>query len=99
MLVVVQHRINDPQTAFARGERLIKNEGAPRGVRGLQFYPSTDGSAVTCLWEAESVQSVQEYVDATLGDSSENTCFEVDASQAFAEQPTGLRRSPASVAS
>lgn len=40
MYVVVQHRITDPQTAFARGERLIKNEGAPAGVRGLQFYPA-----------------------------------------------------------
>ena len=47
MYVVVQHQIKDPQTAFSRGEKLIKNEGAPEGVRGLQFYPSTDGSAVT----------------------------------------------------
>ena len=52
MYVVVQHQITDPQTAFSRGEKLIKNEGTPEGVRGLQFYPSTDGSAITCLWEA-----------------------------------------------
>lgn len=39
MYVVVQHRIKDPQTAFARGEKLIKNEEAPEGVRGLQFLP------------------------------------------------------------
>jgi hypothetical protein len=95
MYVVVQHQIKDPQTAFARGEKLIKNEGAPDGARGLQFYPSTDGSAVTCLWEADSVDAIQEYVDATLGDSSLNTCYEVDAEQAFAERPLGL---PASAA-
>jgi hypothetical protein len=47
--VVVQHQFKDPRTAFARGEKRIKNEGAPAGVRGLQFYPSTDGSAATCL--------------------------------------------------
>jgi hypothetical protein len=95
MYVVVQHQIKDPETAFARGERLIKSEGAPAGVRGLQFYPSADRSAVTCLWEAHSVGSVQEYVDSTLGDSSVNTCYEVDAEQAFAERPLGL---PASAA-
>jgi hypothetical protein len=50
MYVVVQHQIKDPETAFTRGERLIKNEGAPAGVRGLQFYPSADRSAVTCPW-------------------------------------------------
>jgi hypothetical protein len=45
MYVVAQHQIKDPQAAFSRGERLIKGEGAPSGVRGLQFYPSRDGSA------------------------------------------------------
>ena len=95
MYVVVQHQIKDPQTAFSRGDRLIKNEGAPAGVRGLQFYPSRDGSAVTCLWEAPSVSLVQRYVDATLGDSSDNSCYDVDAEFAFARQPLGVRESAA----
>ena len=95
MYVVVQHRITDPATAFARGDRLIKNDGAPVGVRGLQFYPSRDGSAVTCLWEAPSVDAVQHYVDTTLGDSAENTCYEVDAAHAFASKPSGLVDAPA----
>jgi hypothetical protein len=95
MYVVVQHQIKEPEVAFPRGAKLIKNEGAPAGVRGLQFYPSRDGSAVTCLWEAPSVDAVQTYVDSTLGDSSENTCYEVDAEQAFARQPLGLREAAA----
>ena len=70
-------------------------QGAPKGVRGLQFYPSQDGSAITCLWEAETVESVQYYVDSTLGDSSENACYAVNAGQAFAERPSGLPVSPA----
>ncbi len=96
MYVVVLHDFQDPPTAFARGEKLVMNEGAPAGARGLQFYPSTAGTAASCLWEAESVESIQEYVDATLGDSSVNTCFEVDAEHAFAEQPLGLR-TPAAI--
>jgi hypothetical protein len=93
MYVVVQHKFRDPQAAFSRGERLIKNEGAPGGVRGLQFYPAKDGSGATCLWEADSVEDVQGYVDSTLGDSSENLCYEVDAEQAFARQPLGIPES------
>jgi hypothetical protein len=90
MYVVVRHQIKDPQIAFARGERLMRNEGAPEGVRVLQFLPSTERSEVTCLWEAGAVAPVQQYVDATLGESSINTCYEVDAEQAFAERPLGL---------
>jgi len=66
-------------------------------VRGLQFYPATDGSAATYLWESDSVEAVQEYVDSTLGDSSVNTCWEVDAEKAFAEQPLGSKRPQRSV--
>jgi hypothetical protein len=95
MYVVVQHDIKDPETAFSRGEKLIKGDGAPAGVRVLQFYPSRDQSAVTCLWEGESLGAVQDYVDTTLGDSSENGCYEVDPEQAFAQQPLGLQTSAA----
>jgi hypothetical protein len=33
MYVVVQHQIKDAKTAFSRGERLIRGDGAPPGVR------------------------------------------------------------------
>lgn len=94
MYVVVQHAIKDREKAFARGEKLMTSEDAPPGTRVLQFYPSEDASAVTCLWEAESVESVQRYVDSTLGDASENVCYSVEANQAFADRPSGLSASP-----
>ncbi len=98
MYVIVQHQIKDPQAAFSRGEKLMTGEGAPAGVRVLQFYPSSDGSAVTCLWEAGTVESVQHYVDTILGDSSENTSYQVNSLKAFAEPPAGHPASPAVVA-
>ncbi len=90
MLVVVQHRLTDPPTAFARGERLKRGEGAPDGGRVLAFLPSRDGALVTCLWESHSVEDVQTYVDETLGDSSVNLCYPVEMSAAFAELPQGI---------
>jgi hypothetical protein len=90
MYVVVQHRIRDADTAFQRGEKLIAGDGAPPEARVLQFYPSRDRSSVTCLWEAGSAAAIQQYVDSTLGDSSDNACFEVDGEQAFAERPQQL---------
>jgi hypothetical protein len=94
MYVVVQHRIKDPEIAFARGQRLISGQGAPESVKVLQFYPSQDRTTVTCLWESDSVESIQDWVDTTLGDSSENICYPVDADQAFAERPLGLPATP-----
>ena len=91
MYVVVHHQIRDPKRAFPRGEKLLSGDGAPDGVRVLQFYPAADGSLVTCLWEAPSVDSVQDYVDSTLGDASENACYQVDEEQALADQPSRIR--------
>ena len=94
MYVVAKHAIQDPETAFARGERLQVADGAPDGVRVLQFYPSVDATEVVCLWESPSVTPLQEYVDATMGDSTVNTFFEVAAEPAFSERPLGLAREP-----
>jgi hypothetical protein len=95
MYVIVLHEIKDAETAFARGEKLMKGEGAPAGTRVLQFYPSTDASTVVCLWESSSIDAVQKYCDATLGTSSVTTSFEVNADQAFSERPLGLPESAA----
>jgi hypothetical protein len=93
MYVVIQHRFTNTPLAFSRGEKLMKSEGAPAGAHVLQFYPARDGSGATCLYEATSVETLQQYVDTTLGDASVNTYYEVDAAQAFAQQPSGIRRS------
>jgi hypothetical protein len=90
MYVVAQHRLLNPEIAFQRGEKLLAGEGAPEGVRNLQFLPARDGSAVTCLWEAGSVEEIQSWVDGVLGDAAENHCYEVEVAEAFAERPEGL---------
>lgn len=99
MLVVVQHTLIDPESAFARGDRLQRSVGAPQGTRVLQFLPSTDGKLVTCLWESASVDDVQSYVDETLGDASVNLCYTVDEGAAFARAPEGIADRPAALAS
>jgi hypothetical protein len=98
MFVVVQHAIKDPEVAFTRGQRLMVNDGAPEGTEVMQFLPSEDGTAVTCLWTSDSVGSVQQYVDDVLGSSSDNFCYPVDVEHAFAAAPKGLGLPPVTVA-
>lgn len=83
MFIVVEHTVRDAAVAFARGQNLLEGRGAPAGVQVRKFYPSTDQSAVICLWEGTSLEEVRHYVDATLGDSTDNLYFEVDAEQAL----------------
>ena len=79
MFIVVHHTITVQEKAFARGQDLLAGNGAPTGVRVREFYPSRDKADVFCLWEGNSLEDVRGYVDATMGDSSQNAYFEVDA--------------------
>jgi hypothetical protein len=82
MFIVVHHQFTDPETAFVRGENLLAGTGAPSGVLVREFFPSRDKADAFCLWEGRSLEDVRDYVDATLGDSSRNTYWEVDAEMA-----------------
>jgi hypothetical protein len=77
MHVIIQHRIKDPEQFFAGDPEQVAN-GGPPGVRGRQFIVSRDKSAAVCLWEADSVENLRDYMDGLTGDSAENTYFEVD---------------------
>ena len=91
MHVVIQHRINDPEQFFAGDPEQVAN-GGPPGVRGRQFFVSQDKSTAVCLWEADSVESLREYMDGLTGDSAENTYFEVDGEMSMG-LPAGAQAS------
>ncbi len=82
MYVGVMHRIKDPEAMMERGKSLSDPASAPPGVVGHQFCPSTDLSVATCVWEADSIDAVRDLIDGTLGDSSENTYFEINTEYA-----------------
>jgi|Tabmets5t2r1_1033131.scaffolds.fasta_scaffold05162_2 hypothetical protein len=83
MYVAVVHQVKDAQAFLSRGERLDDPSNAPPGVVPRQFCPSTDLSTATCVWEADSLDAARNYVDSTLGDSSENTYFEINTEYAL----------------
>jgi hypothetical protein len=80
-IVLVQHRINDPDAFFAKSEEVIGN--APAGVGPRQFCPSEDHRTAVCLWEGPSVDAVRDYVDSVSHGIAENTYYVVDEQSAF----------------
>jgi hypothetical protein len=82
MYVAVQHRITDPDRFFSGDPQEVAENG-PNGVRGRQFCPSQDKTVAVCLWEGPSVDAVRDYLESIIGDSSENTYFEVDPEYAM----------------
>jgi hypothetical protein len=80
--IVVQHRINDPEKFFGLTQEVTG--GAPAGVRPRQFCPSEDKTAAVCLWEADTLEGLREYLDSMAGaEVTENTYYVVDEQFAF----------------
>ena len=82
MDVVVQHRITDPEKFFSMDAEEVAG-GGPPGVQGRQFFPSQDRSVAVCLWEADSIDTLRDYLDPATAGVSENTYFEVDRESAM----------------
>jgi hypothetical protein len=81
MYVIARHQIKDAD-AFLSVARMAA-EGAPPDVHGRQFCPSRDGAEAVCLWEADSLEIVREYLDSLIGDAGDNAYFEVDTAGAI----------------
>jgi hypothetical protein len=81
MYVITKHQIKDADAFFAAAR--MAAEGAPPGVYGRQFCPSRDGAEAVCLWEADSLEAVREYLDSLIGETSDNAYFEVDTRRAI----------------
>ena len=83
MQIVVIHRITDPDKFFSMDAEEVAG-GGPPDVQGRQFFPATgDRSQAVCLWEADSIDSLRDYLDPATEGAAENTYFEVDTDRAM----------------
>ena len=81
MNVVVQHRITDPEK-FASMDAEEVAGGGPSGVQLRQFLPAQDASMAFCVWDADSIDNLRNYLDPATAGVAENTYFEIDAETA-----------------
>lgn len=91
MYVVAKHRIKDAERFLSLAQ--LAAEQAPQGVYGRQFCPSRDRTEAVCLWEADSVETVKDYLDSLAGEASENEYFQVGIEHAIGmPEPIGVSR-------
>ncbi len=81
MIIVVAHRISNPEAFWAAAARELPN--LPAGIRIHGNFPDASGARATCLWEAESVDTLRAYLEDKTGAFAENDYMAVDASKAM----------------
>ena len=87
MFVAVQHTIYDPEKFWGKAGEMLPN--LPGNVKLHQCFPNKSGSRGICIWESESVQAIQTYLDGQVGSVSSNDYFEVENKDSVA-LPTAI---------
>ena len=82
MLVIAQHtKITDPQAFWAKAQAVIG--ATPEGSTVLSVFPSQDGKTGTCIWEAQSADQLQQFLDVASEGLATNFCYEVNEAVAM----------------
>jgi hypothetical protein len=80
MFVVIQHQVNDPKRFWQAPESFIQR--LPANLKLHSTYGNADGTRAVCLWECDSLQNLQTFIDNESRGMSQNEYFEVDEQKA-----------------
>lgn len=82
MYIVVNHNIINPEDFWASAQKNLPNlpEGGVRRV--LNIFPNKSLDKATCIWEADSIEALENYLKEKLGSSKSETCFQINEAAA-----------------
>jgi hypothetical protein len=81
MLVIAQHFIQNPDVFWDKAREVTSS--LPSELKIHSVFPSTDLKTGTCVWEAPSVEDVQQFLDNEVGNVSRNVCYEIKEEMAI----------------
>lgn len=74
MYVIVQHTISDPTNFLRQAEEA--NTKIPRNLTLHHVFSAPDGTKAVCVWEADSIAAVQNFLEPALGKFGRNEYYE-----------------------
>jgi len=83
MIIAVHHKINNPGEFWAAAQKSVPNLPEPGVKKVLTIFPSKDMTEAHCIWDADSIDTLNKYLRSKVRDWSNETYFEVDTSHAM----------------
>lgn len=88
MYVLIEHRISDPDSFFGTAESALSQ--MPPTIKLHHTFPTTDGTRAFCVWEADTINDVRDFIEPAVGQFSRNEYFEVPNKEGVVD-PSGKR--------
>jgi hypothetical protein len=83
MIIVVNHKINNPTDFWASAQKSLPELPAGGVQRVLQVMPNKDMNTATCVWEADSIETLDAYLRSKVQDWSTETYYELNSAAAM----------------
>lgn len=81
MLIIVHHNISNPAEFWKTAKELTDH--LPTSLKLHGVYPSKDAKSGTCLWQGNSAQEVQQFLDKHVGKFAKNFSYEVNIKESI----------------
>ena len=70
MFIAVKNTISNPAEFWSRAQAALPN--LPEGIKIHQVMPNAAGDDAVCLWEANDVDHLRNYLESKTGDVAHN---------------------------
>ena len=77
----VNHTISNPQEFWGRAQKALPN--LPEGIKIHVVLPNESMDKGTCVWEAESLEKIQAFLEEATGDVSKNDYMVINEANAM----------------
>ncbi|MCW8330232.1 hypothetical protein MD588_15585 [Photobacterium sp. SDRW27] len=81
MFIAIQHEITDPELFWQKASGALTHP--PVGMRLHSTMISEHQKLCQCMWEAESIDMVREFLEPELANSCVNTYYQIDPDRAI----------------
>jgi hypothetical protein len=79
MYIVANHTITNPEKFWKLAQALV----IPPHIKLHCVFPSDDGARGTCLWQADSIDVVKQFLEPQTNGLARNDYMRVQAENAF----------------
>ena len=88
MYVLIEHSVSDPDGFWGTADSSLAQ--MPPTIKLHHTFPTLDGKRAVCVWEAETIDDVRDFIESAVGRFSRNEYFEVPNKEGVVD-PSGKR--------
>jgi len=82
MYIVVHHDISNTDDFWASAQRNLPKLPEAGVRRVVSLFPNQTMDKCTCVWEADSIETLNEYLREKVGNSSNDSFYQVNEATA-----------------